>query len=170
MAKKKSPTDVYFPVPQNFSLMPASKPPVNQEVIRKIVQSTIRGAYRLKPPPAYDYQGYQVKPKAVATPEQVEMIVGLIEAIQPADAIEAALASQFAITYIRGSEASFADSMAHKMLLDWFEFGHQVLEAIQRYRAKGAQLISVNYNHNQGQINNFTVNKNDAPQSTMEAF
>jgi len=42
----------------------------------------------------------------VATQEQMEMITNLIESLQPTDAIEAALASQFAITYIRGMEES----------------------------------------------------------------
>lgn len=165
MAKKKSPEDVYFPVPQNFSLAPAVKPPVKQEVIRKIIQSTIQGAYCLRPPPAYDYQGYRVKPKPVATIEQVEMVVSLIEALQPIDAIEATLASQYAISYIRGLAASNADYTGHKMILDWFAFGHQVLETLQKFRSKGAQLISVQYNHSQSaQINNITVNKNDTSQ------
>jgi hypothetical protein len=39
----------------------------------------------------------------------MEMIINLIESLQPTDAIEAALASQFAITYIRGLEESLKD-------------------------------------------------------------
>lgn len=168
MVKEKSLEDVYFPVPQNFGLMPASKPPVNQDVIKRIVQNTIRGAYRLQTPSSMDYYGNPIKPKAVASQEQVEMVIHLIEAIQPTDAIEAALASQFALTYIRGMEATIDQhSMSPERLLALFEFGHQVLETLQKYRSKGAQQISVQYNVNKGQVVNI---KNEAQQSTIEGI
>ena len=48
----------------------------------------MKGAYHLKDPNAYDF-----KPKAVASQEQMDMIVHLNESLQPSDAIEAALAS-----------------------------------------------------------------------------
>ena len=84
----------------------------------------------------------------------MEMVVALIESLQPVDAIEAALASQFVITYIRGMEESGKDHSNNDVIMDLFRFGHEVLEAFQKYRSKGAQQISVQYNVNQGQILN----------------
>ena len=51
-------------------------------------------------------------------------------------------------------------------MIELFEFGHQVLEAYQKYRSKGAQQISVQYNVDQGQaVNIKNVRKED--QSTI---
>lgn len=92
------------------------------------------------------------------------MIVHLIESLQPLDAIEAALASQFAITYIRGLEESSKEYSNCSTMMELFEFGHQVLEAYQKYRSKGAQQISVQYNVNQGQVVNIkNIGKENQP-------
>lgn len=168
MAKKKNLEDVYYPVPQNQTLMRQEKVPLNHEVIKKIVQGAVKGAYKLKNPRAYDYQGYAIKPKAVATQEQMDMVIHLIESLQPTDAIEAALASQFAITYIRGLEESSEEYSSKSSMMELFEFGHKVLETLTRYRTKGAQLISVNYNHNQGQINNIKIVEGEKQPDTIE--
>ncbi|MGB7977594.1 MAG: hypothetical protein WCF19_00370 [Chlamydiales bacterium] len=158
--QKKSPEDIYYPVPEDFNPIRTDRPPTNQGVIRQIIRGTIKSAYRLKDPPQWDYHENYIKPKAVATSDQVEMVMHLIESLQPADAIEAALASQFAITYIRGMEAAEEYSVP----IDLFEFGHKVLEALQKYRSKGAQQISVQYNVNQGQVVNIkTVKSEDQP-------
>jgi hypothetical protein len=53
-------------------------------------------------------------------------------------------------------------------MIDLFEFGHKVLETLTRYRTKGAQLISVNYNHNQGQINNIKIVEGKKQPDTIE--
>ncbi|MGK5594259.1 MAG: hypothetical protein ACSNEK_02750 [Parachlamydiaceae bacterium] len=98
----------------------------------------------------------------------MDMIIHLIESLQPADAIEAALASQFAITYIRGLEESSKEYSNNTSMMELFEFGHQVLETLNRYRTKGAQLISVNYNHNQGQINNIKIVDGEKQHETIE--
>ena len=45
--------------------------------------------------------------------------------------------------------------------LDLFEFGHKVLEVLQKYRNRGAQQISVQYNVNQGQVVNIKNVKKD---------
>jgi len=42
-------------------------------------------------------------------------------------------------------------------MIELFEFGHQVLEAYQKYRSKGAQQISVQYNVNQGHVVNIKM-------------
>lgn len=156
MAKKKNLEEIYYPVPTDFNLEKSNKTPPNNAVIRQIIKGAVKGAYRLKNPSQYDYKGYPVKPKAVATQEQIDMVIHLIESLQPADAIEAALASQFAITYIRGLEES-SKEYSNKSMVELFEFGHKVLETLTKYRTKGAQIISVNYNHNQGQINNIKI-------------
>ena len=161
--QKKSPEDIYYPVPQDFNPIRTDRPPPQQGVIRQIIRGTIKAAYRLKDPSQWDYHGNYVKPKAVATSDQIEMVMHLIESLQPADAIEAALASQFAITYIRGMDAAEECSIP----IDLFEFGHKVLEALQKYRSKVAQQISVQYNVNQGQVVNI---KNIKPESSPETL
>jgi hypothetical protein len=163
MAKreKRNSEDIYYPLPGDFIPIKADRPPANQDVVRRIIRGTVKAAYRLKDPAEWDYLGNYVKPKAVATHEQMEMVIHLIESLQPVDAIEAALASQFAITYIRGIEMAEGYS---SVPIDLFEFGHKVLEALQKYRSKGAQQISVQYNVNQGQVVNIkNVKKEEQP-------
>ena len=153
--KIKDPEDVYYPVPVDFALDKLNKPKMNNAVTQSLGASY--DGFKLKNPREYDYQGYAIKPKAVASQEQMEMVIHLIESLQPVDAIEAALASQFAITYIRGLEESSKEYSNKSSMMDLFEFGHKVLETLTKYRTKGAQVISVNYNHNQGQINNIKI-------------
>jgi hypothetical protein len=164
MAKQKNLEDIYYPVPQNFCITQPEKPPINRDVIKLIIRGAVKGAYRLKNPSLRDYHGNPIRAKPVATQEQMDMIVHLIESLQPSDAIEAALASQFAITYIRGMEESSKDYSNSSTMIELFEFGHQVLESYQKYRSKGAQQISVQYNVNQGQVVNIkNVRKEDQP-------
>jgi len=135
-----------------------AKPQDNPGVIKSIIRGAIQGAYQLKTPsePSSYSNDYGKKQKPLVTEEQVQLVIHLIESLQPADPIEAALASQFAISYIRGLKAA-QDGYSAGSSLDLFRFGHEVLEAITKYRTKGAQLINVQYNHNQGQINNVKV-------------
>jgi len=169
VAKKKNLEDIYYPVPQNVNPI-SSKPPLKNEIIKRIIQGAVKGAYRLKNPSGWDYQGNPVRAKPVATQEQMEMITNLIESLQPTDAIEAALASQFAITYIRGMEESSKDYSNASSMIELFEFGHQVLEAYQKYRSKGAQQISVQYNVNQGHVVNIkNVGKENQPITLEES-
>lgn len=160
MAKKKNLEDIYYPISHNFNPI-ASKPTLKEEIVKRIIQGAVKGAYRLKTPSLW--VGNQMRAKPVATQEQMDMIVHLIESLQPTDAIEAALASQFAITYIRGMEESTKDYSNSSTMIELFEFGHQVLEAYQKYRSKGAQQISVQYNVNQGQVVNIKNVKEDNP-------
>jgi hypothetical protein len=162
--KRKSSEDVYYPVPLDFNPVRADRVPVSQNIVRRIVQGAVKSAYRLKPPEQWDWKGNYVKPKAIATSDQVEMVMHLIESLQPTDAIEAVLASQFAVTYIRAMEEK--DHYGTPAVnLDLFEFGHKVLETLQKYRSKGAQQISVQYNVNQGQVVNI---KNVKPENPPE--
>jgi len=154
MAKNKDLEDIYYPVPANFVPVFENKPTMNETVVKRIIQGAVKGAYRLKDQPLWDYHGNRIRAKAVASSEQMQMITHLIESLQPTDAIEAALASQFAITYIRGLQESSSDLSSTSKMLELFEFGHQVLESFQKYRSKGAQQISVQYNVNKGQVVN----------------
>lgn len=166
MAKKKSLEDRFLPVSSVPRLNLPAKPAENQAIIKSIIQWTVQGAYQVKIPSAYDLQ-YRDVPKTLANKDQIDFVVHLIESLQPRDAIEATLASQYVIAYLRGVSASPNGDIDE--ILPWFEFGHQVLETLTKFRTQGAQLINVQYNHNQGLINNYAVAKQeDKSKSTIE--
>lgn len=167
--KKKSVEDIYYPVPQDFSLIKADGPPENKEVVKRIIQGAVRVAYSLKNPDQWDYHGNWIKPKAVATDEQMEMVIHLIWSLQPTDAIEATLASQYAITYIQAMEARYFSDGTPLLKLDLFEFGHKVLETLQKYRSRGAQQIHVQYNVNRGQVVNIKTGEKSEQPVTLDA-
>jgi hypothetical protein len=165
--KKQSHEDRFFPVAVIPRLNQPAKPAENPAVIKKIIQGAIQGAFQLKTPSDYDIE-YRKITKPLVSEEQIQFVTHLIESLEPANAIEAALASQFAITYIRGlqrAQGQYPNDLEATIQL--FEFGHTVLEALQRYRTKGAQLINVQYNHNQAQFNNFNLAKEEQP-TTIE--
>src|SRR3990167_2780407 len=164
--KKKRLEDIYYPVPADFNPIGAEKPTPNKEAIKRIIQDTVRLAYSLKPVDRWD-SGHSETPQALATSEQMAMAMHLVEALQPTDAIEAALASQFVVTYIRAMKST-SSMGSFTINLDLFKFGHEVLEALQKYRCKGAQQISVQYNVNQGQVVNIKNVKKDERPVTLE--
>jgi hypothetical protein len=171
--KKKSREDLAFPIALIPSLTQPAKSVENPTVIKKIIQATVKGAYALKSPsePVHYSPDYGKKQQPLVSDEQIQLVTHLIESLQPSDAIEAALASQFVISYIRGLKKAQGDHPNElNLTLKLFEFGHQVLETLTKYRVKGAQLISVNYNHNQGQINNIRLNKNDIKSENIEVI
>ena len=168
MAKKVSREDLAFPISTIPRLGELAKPKENPTVIKMIILGAIKGAYGLitpkEPTSKYD-DGYGKKQQPIISEDQIQLVTSLIESLQPADAIEAALASQFAITYLRGlskSESHYSKDL--ELTINFFDFGHKALETLTRYRTKGAQLINVQYNHNQGQINNIKVVKEEAMQ------
>lgn len=169
MVKNKSREDLAFPIAAIPKIGAPIKPQVNPGVIKSIIRGAIQGAYQLKTPsePASYSSDYGRKQKPLVTEEQIQLVTHLIESLQPADAIEAALASQFAISYIRGLKVA-QEGYSINPGLDLFRFGHEVLEAMTKYRTKGAQLISVQYNHNQGQINNIKVVESENQKETIE--
>jgi hypothetical protein len=171
MAKKKTREDLAFPVATVPKMGAPTKTQDNPAVIKMIIQGAIKGAYQLKTPsePSSFSSEYGKKQKALVSEEQIQFVTHLIESLEPTNAIEAVLASQFAIAYIRGLDKAQGHYQADlNSTLQLFEFGHSVLETLTKYRTKGAQLINVQYNHNQGQINNINVSKNDDPQLTIE--
>lgn len=149
--------------------MKQEKAPVNPNVIKQIIQSAVKGAFQLSTPESHCY-GRSPKHKQIATQEQMDMVIHLIESLQPTDAIEAALASQFVIAHIRGLKESCAHFSKVETMLELFGFSHQVLETLTKYRSKGAQLINVQYNHNQAQVNNFNLNKDNNSLPTIEVI
>ena len=163
MAKKRKTEDIYYPVPQQLNLTSVGKVETNPDVVKRIIQGTVRLAFSLKPPSRFSYDGETTRAKAVATNEQMETVIHLIESLHPQDAIEAALASQFAISYLRAMETG---TTSFSFPLNLFEFGHKVLEALQKYRSKGAQQISVQYNVNQGQVVNIKPGSKAEPEPT----
>ena len=62
--------NIYYPVPKNLSLSKTEKKPLDKDLVKEIIQSTVKGAYKLKDPNAWDFNGNSIKPSAVATQEQ----------------------------------------------------------------------------------------------------
>lgn len=163
VTKEKDLQDIYYPVHRKFNPIRTGRPSANKNIIRRIIQGAVKVAYGIRPSTAWADK--DKKPEALATSEQMEMVIHLIESLQPNDAIEVALASQFAISYIQAIRVDPSNNIS----LDLFEFGHKVLEALQKYRSKGAQQISVQYNVNQGQVVNIkNVEKGDQPAPVEE--
>ena len=102
---KKTYENVYYPVPRNFSLENPEKPPMKQAVIKRLIQKLGQNGLFPEAGKALGFQG-KMGVERRATKEQMETVIHLIESLQPTDAIEVALASQFAITYIRAMESS----------------------------------------------------------------
>lgn len=156
--------DQAYPLATLPSLSKPAKPAECKTTIKKIILATVQGAYEKKRPTTFDINcGRRSFP--FITEEQTQVVVHMIEALQPADAIEAALASQFVISYMQGLKE--APEHSQKMM-ELFRFGHEVLDTLTKFRAKGAQQISVNYNHNQAQINNISVVEKERPIETIE--
>ncbi|MEI8366659.1 MAG: hypothetical protein WCF65_09620 [Parachlamydiaceae bacterium] len=171
MDHKNTREELAFPVPVIPKMGALEKPRENPNVIKSIIRGAIQGAYQLKTPsePSSYSPDYGKEQAPLISEEQIQIVTHLIESLQPTDAIEAALASQFVITYIRGlktAQGSYPVDLNSTIQL--FEFGHQVLETLTKYRIKGAQLINVQYNHNQGQINNIKVVEQVNREETIE--
>jgi hypothetical protein len=166
--KKKTIEDICFSVPEAFSLTTKPLPTndLNEIVKKSLIEQTIKIAYRLSIP--YEFNNYSnpKKPYSIITEEQLETVAGLFQALQPKDAIEAALAQQFIIVHLQTIK-SVSEGIG-ELGIKKLELTHAILEAFQKYRSKGAQLISVNYNHNQAQINNINVVKEESLQPTIE--
>lgn len=137
----------------------------NQALIKQIIRGAIQCAYQLKTPsePHCYSSEYGKKQKPLVTNEQVQLITSLIESLCPSNVIECALAAQFAIAHIRGLYAGLNSNI--NTTIEVFRFSHDVLEAFQRFRTKGAQSINVNYNHNSGQIFNIKSAENTSAQA-----
>jgi hypothetical protein len=165
MAKKKL-EKICFPVPQHFMTTPTTPTapaPINSKVKESIFRQTLQTAFQIKIPYSFESSYQPEKPHQLATDDQVALIASLFEALNPLDAVEMALAQQFIILHIQAINAAKGGIGDRDMKR--FELTHKILETIQKYKTKGAQLIQVQYNHNQGQINNINVKGEDKNQT-----
>lgn len=165
MAKKKKINDICFPVPQNFSLATTNTPATidsNETVKKHLFQQTLKIAYQISIPYNFTSSYEPEKPYQLATDEQIEMVASLFESIRPQDAVEAALAQQFIIVHLQAIDS--ATKGLDEEDIKKLELTHKILETLQKYRSKGAQQISVQYNVNQGQV----VNIKNGPKSEKE--
>lgn len=156
MAKKTKKTleDICFPVPQNFALTTTKLITIesNETVKKSLFQQTIQTAYQVKIPYSFTSEYSRERPYQLVSEEQIEMVASLFQALQPQDAVEAALAQQFIIVHLQAIKE--AASGVGERDIKKFELTHSILETLQKYRTKGAQLINVQYNVNQGQVFN----------------
>jgi len=157
--RKKSLEDICFPIPQNFSLTTTNVPATidtNETVKKHLFQQTLKTAYQISIPYNFTTSYNPEKPYQLVTEEQIETVSSLFQALQPQDAVEAALAQQFIIIHLQAIKS--ASGGVCERDIKKFELTHKILETLQKYRSKGAQQICVQYVH-QGQIvNDQTVN------------
>lgn len=170
MAKKKTREERAFPVATVPKLGTVTRPKENPKVIEAIIRGAVMGAFNLTTPsePGYYSSDYGKPQKALVTQEQIEYVTSLIESLQPQDAIEACLAAQFVIAQIRGMAQTNESYSSPEKFCETFRFTHEVLDTITKYRTKGAQLINVNYSHNQMQQNNYNFSKETKNDKTIE--
>lgn len=161
MGKKKPREDMYFPIPQGISLRPSSQFEDDPGLTRQIVRQTLQAAYRrdMPEPPGPWHHDYGKKPKPLVSDEQVLHVTSLLQAIQPTNAVESALAAQFVACHTYGMREFTKNST--KWALNLFEHSHKALDALQKYRNKGQQQINVQYNVNQGQVVNIKQAKGE---------
>lgn len=165
MAKKQVPKssleDILYPLPQDASLNVPATYEVTSKLNKQFIRQALKASYKIKEPYSYtDFSGRRIIPTSLVTDDQVELVMSLMQSINPKDSVEAALAVQFTVTYIHGMKDIQSDYNGKKAL-EMFEFGHKALDMLQKYRNKGAQQISVQYNVNQGQVVNIKNVKSD---------
>ena len=171
MAKRKSPADIRLPIPSDISL---SSPPAATGLSPGLQKLMVRQAVQA----AYHYADKRVElgtfedrhqPQQLVSDEQIELVTALMQTLQPTNAIEAALAAQFAATHIRGMRALQEDEdhiweLASRKALGYLAFSQATLDNFNRFRNKGMQQINVQYNVNHGQVVNIKEMKNSNEQ------
>lgn len=158
--------DVCFPVPENLSLNVPDKIDSNMAVKKHIFQQTIQGAYQKQIPYNFTSSYNKEDPYQLVTEKEIATVVSLFQALQPKDALELALAQQFIITHIQAVQSALSGMSESDVKK--FELTHKILETLMKYRSKFAQLIQVNYNHNEGQVNDIKIVKEDKSPETIE--
>lgn len=157
--KKKLREDLLFPIPKDISLNQHKSQEDESQFTRQIVRQAIQAAYRKETPtpPGPWHPDYGKKTKPLVSQEDVLNVTSLLQALQPANAIEGVLAAQFVACHINGMREFTKCSV--KWALNLFEHSHRALDALQKYRNKGQQQINVQYNVNQGQVVNIKQGK-----------
>ena len=83
--------DIAFPIATIPSFSQPTKPAENPAAIKKIIRGAVQAAYQKKSATDYDAKYHRDKMPYISK-EEVEFVTHLIESLQPADTIEAALA------------------------------------------------------------------------------
>lgn len=163
MAKRKKLEEVCFPIPEDASLSVQQSVDENACLKGHIFQQTVQTAYQISIPYSFTSEYSRERPYKLTTEEQTETVLSLFRALQPKDAVELALAQQFIVTHIQAIN-SVKNGIGEKDIKK-FELTHQILETLTKYRTRGAQLINVQYNLNQGQIVNIKGAQRGADES-----
>lgn len=156
--------DTLYPIPADLKLnIVSTNIDDNPKVQRQIIRQAIAAAYPAKEIPESQYDQitkcfYDLEPVPLATDDQIQLVISIMQALQPTDTIEAILAAQFAISHIHGMEQLKKDYKKEEAFEN-FAFGHNVLAVFQKYRTRGAQQIQVQYNLNQGKIVNIKTDQ-----------
>ncbi len=98
--------------------------------------------------------------------EQVLQVTSLLQAINPKDALESALAAQFVACHISGMDDFIRNSTKWAVML--FDHSHKALDALHKYRNKGQQQMTVQYNVNKGQVVNIKQMKEEIKPEIQE--
>lgn len=161
MAKRKQQLikpiiDYRLPLPENSSLCGAPNALESDPILQKqILHLAIQAAYGVTDYNAKkltsDWKGnFDTEEKVEA--DKINMVVSLMQSLQPTNAVEAALAAQFTVMHIRGMEDLKTDN--ERTALQSLAFSQQTLDSFNKYRNKGMQQINVQYNVNKGQVVN----------------
>lgn len=153
MAKHKNTIDKRIPLPANFLISNAAETfDSNATLQKQMLHLAIKATYSIKDYEA-EQEGYSFTVERQLVPDdKINLVTSLMQSLQPTNAIESALASQFIATYINGMK-----EMQHgntKSAMSLLAFSQQTLDSLNRYRNKGMQQINVQYNVNHGQVVN----------------
>ena len=157
MAKRKEPVDIRLPIPVDASL---SNPPTTLEpkLEKQILQLALKASYEISDYNAEYDSGFS-KPYQLFSDDRINMVTSLMQSLQPTNSVEAALAIQFAATYIQG--AKYLQHGHVKLAMPLLAFSQTTLDSLNRYRNKGMQQINVQYNVNKGQVVNIKSEKTE---------
>jgi hypothetical protein len=117
-------------------------------------------------PPGPWHPDFGKKPKPLVSEEQVLQVTSLLQAINPKDALESALAAQFVACHISGMDDFIRNSTKWAVML--FDHSHKALDALHKYRNKGQQQMTVQYNVNKGQVVNIKQMKEEIKPEIQE--
>jgi hypothetical protein len=153
MVKRKNPIDKRIPLPANFLIRNTTEMFDSNSLLQKqMLHLAIKATYSIKDYDAErEFSQFSVERQLVPD-DKINMVTSLMQSLQPTNAIDAALASQFIAAYINGMKE--LQNGHTKSAMSLLAFSQQTLDSLNRYRNKGMQQINVQYNVNQGQVVN----------------
>ncbi|GEM_PF-3601109 len=148
--------DYRLPLPENSSLCGTINTLESDPILQKqILHLAIQAAYSISDydvkERSVDWNG-RVDIKAKVASDKINLVMSLMQSLQPTNAVEAALAAQFTAMHIRGMEDLTNNN--ERTALQLLAFSQQTLDSFNKYRNKGMQQINVQYNVNKGQVVN----------------